>query len=99
MTGQNSYIVKEKPIESLTVDNHADGPYVYLRMLKDDPDKAANVLELLKMNEGNSSGKRDWMCKLGWFSTPRPVLETKKTWAMFEKESSAKFGQIHQMNL
>ncbi len=45
------------PIESLTVDNHADGPYVYLRMLKENPDKAADVLELLKMNEGNSSGK------------------------------------------
>jgi len=44
------------PKEVLTVDNHADGPYLYLRMLKDDPRRAAEVLELLKMNEGNSSG-------------------------------------------
>jgi 12,18-didecarboxysiroheme deacetylase len=42
--------------EVLTVDNHADGPYVYLRMLREDPRRAAEVLELLKMNEGNSSG-------------------------------------------
>ncbi|MBE9546686.1 MAG: 12,18-didecarboxysiroheme deacetylase [Proteobacteria bacterium] len=42
--------------EILTVDNHADGPYIYLRLLKEDPERAAEVLELLKMNEGNSSG-------------------------------------------
>jgi len=42
--------------EVLTVDNHADGPYVYLRLLKEDPDRAAEVLRLLKLNQGNSSG-------------------------------------------
>jgi 12,18-didecarboxysiroheme deacetylase len=42
--------------EVLTVDNHADGPYVYLRLLREDPMRAAEVLELLEMNEGNSSG-------------------------------------------
>ncbi|MCD6320303.1 MAG: 12,18-didecarboxysiroheme deacetylase [Candidatus Desulfofervidaceae bacterium] len=45
-----------KPKEVLTVDNHADGPYIYLRMLKENNPRAAEVLELLKMNEGNSSG-------------------------------------------
>lgn len=45
------------PKEVLTVDNHADGPYVYFRLLKEDPQRAAEVLELLKMNEGNSSGR------------------------------------------
>jgi Fe-coproporphyrin III synthase len=44
------------PKEILTVDNHADGPYVYLRLLKENPARAAEVLELLQMNEGNSSG-------------------------------------------
>lgn len=43
--------------EILTVDNHADGPYVYQRLLKEDPDRAAEVLELLEMNEGNNSGR------------------------------------------
>ncbi len=42
--------------EILTVDNHADGPYLYLKMLKENPDRAKEVLELLEMNEGNSSG-------------------------------------------
>lgn len=43
--------------EVLTVDNHADGPYVYLRLLREDPERAAQVLELLNWNEGNSSGR------------------------------------------
>ena len=42
--------------EVLTVDNHADGPYLYLRLLKENPKRAREVLELLQMNEGNSSG-------------------------------------------
>ncbi|MBW1859345.1 MAG: 12,18-didecarboxysiroheme deacetylase [Deltaproteobacteria bacterium] len=46
-----------KPTEVLTVDNHADGPYLYLRLQKEDPQRAKEVLELLKMNEGNSSGR------------------------------------------
>jgi len=48
---------KGKEKEILTVDNHADGPYLYLRLLKEDPKRAAEVLELLKMNEGNNSGR------------------------------------------
>jgi Fe-coproporphyrin III synthase len=46
---------KEK--EVLTVDNHADGPYLYLRLLRENPEQAEKVLELLKMNEGNNSGR------------------------------------------
>lgn len=42
--------------EILTVDNHADGPYLYLRLLRENPERARKVLELLKMNQGNSSG-------------------------------------------
>ena len=45
-----------KPKEVLTVDNHADGPYLYLRMKQEDPERAQEVLELLNMNEGNSTG-------------------------------------------
>jgi Fe-coproporphyrin III synthase len=46
---------KEK--EVLTVDNHSDGPYLYLRLLRENPEQATKVLELLKMNEGNNSGR------------------------------------------
>ncbi len=45
-----------KQKEILTVDNHADGPYIYLRLLNEDPARAAEVLKLLKMNKGNSTG-------------------------------------------
>jgi Fe-coproporphyrin III synthase len=48
---------RHKPKEILTVDNHADGPYVYKRLLKEDEKRAAEVLELLEMNEGNNSGR------------------------------------------
>jgi 12,18-didecarboxysiroheme deacetylase len=44
------------PMEVLTVDNHCDGPYIYFRLLKEDPERAAEVYELLQMNQGNSSG-------------------------------------------
>ena len=46
-----------KAKEVLTVDNHSDGPYLYLRMLKQRNPRAEEVLELLKMNEGNNSGR------------------------------------------
>ncbi|MHB1662191.1 MAG: 12,18-didecarboxysiroheme deacetylase, partial [bacterium] len=43
--------------EVLTVDNHADGPYIYLKLLKEGKkEEAENVMSLLKMNGGNSSG-------------------------------------------
>jgi 12,18-didecarboxysiroheme deacetylase len=43
--------------EVLTVDNHADGPYVYLRLTRENSPRASEVLELLQMNEGNNSGR------------------------------------------
>lgn len=46
-----------KPKEILTVDNHADGPYVWMRLKKEDPDRAEKVFELLQFNEGNNSGR------------------------------------------
>jgi Fe-coproporphyrin III synthase len=42
--------------EILTVDNHADGPFVYQELLKEDPERAAEVLQLLQWNQGNSTG-------------------------------------------
>jgi 12,18-didecarboxysiroheme deacetylase len=43
--------------EVLTVDNHADGPYVWLRMVREENPRADEVLALLRMNQGNSSGR------------------------------------------
>jgi len=43
-------------VEVLTVDNHADGPYLYLRMKREGNPRAEEVYELLRMNGGNNSG-------------------------------------------
>ena len=43
--------------EVLTVDNHADGPYLWMRLVREDPARAEQVLELLQYNEGNNSGR------------------------------------------
>jgi len=48
--------VRGLPKEVLTVDNHADGPYLYLRLLREKSPRAEDVMTLLKMNKGNSSG-------------------------------------------
>ncbi|MDR3357930.1 MAG: 12,18-didecarboxysiroheme deacetylase [Desulfovibrio sp.] len=45
------------PKEILTVDNHADGPYVWMRLLQEDKKRADEVYTLLQFNEGNSSGR------------------------------------------
>lgn len=42
--------------EILTVDNHADGVYLYLYLKKRDPARAAEALRLLRINGGNRSG-------------------------------------------
>ena len=52
-----SFFDRGTPKEVLTVDNHADGVYLYLRVLKEDPKRSKQVLELLRMNEGNNSGR------------------------------------------
>jgi radical SAM protein with 4Fe4S-binding SPASM domain len=42
--------------EILTVDNHADAPFLYMELLREDPERAAKVMQLLQWNQGNSSG-------------------------------------------
>jgi radical SAM protein with 4Fe4S-binding SPASM domain len=47
-----------KQTDILTVDNHVDGVYTYLKVLKEDPERAKDVWKLLTWNGGglNSSG-------------------------------------------
>jgi len=40
----------------LTVDNHTDGVYLYLRALRDQPERAQEVYQMLQWNGGNQSG-------------------------------------------
>jgi radical SAM protein with 4Fe4S-binding SPASM domain len=58
------------PLEVLTVDNHCDGPYIYLRLLSENPSRAVEVLELLELNGGNNSGVA--VACIGWDGTVYP---------------------------
>lgn len=42
--------------EVLTVDQPADGPYLLMRLAKNDPDRAKKALELLRWNGGGNNG-------------------------------------------
>ncbi len=58
------------PVEVLTVDNHCDGPYLYLRMLRENNPRAGDVMTLLRMNGGNSTGHG--LACLSWDGTVYP---------------------------
>jgi len=56
MKRTQEYFKSGKPREVLTVDNHCDGVFIYLKLKKEDPKRAEEVYQLLKMNGGNSTG-------------------------------------------
>ncbi len=43
--------------EVLTADNHADAAYLYMRVAREQPDRADEVWQLLEWNGGNQSGQ------------------------------------------
>jgi len=45
-------ISRGRRVEILTVDNHCDGPYLYLRMLRENHPRAQQVLQMLQWNGG-----------------------------------------------
>lgn len=49
-------IQKGSPVEILTVDNHADGPYLYMHLKKKNSPTAETAGNLLGLNGGNASG-------------------------------------------
>lgn len=58
------------PLEVLTVDNHCDAPYLWMRMVKEGAPNAEEVLKLLQMNGGNSSG--NGLSCVSWDGTVYP---------------------------
>ncbi len=52
------FMARGNRVEILTVDNHCDGPYLYLRMLREKDPRAQQVLDMLNWNGGGrySSG-------------------------------------------
>jgi len=61
---------KGMPVEVLTVDNHCDGPYLYMRMLREGNPRASEVMQLLEMNGGNSTGHG--LACISWDGTVYP---------------------------
>jgi radical SAM protein with 4Fe4S-binding SPASM domain len=49
--------INGKNLEVLTVDNHADGPFLLLWSRQHAPDRTADIERLLRRNGGNSAGK------------------------------------------
>ncbi len=47
---------RNREVEVMTVDNHADGPFIYLRTREVNPSRADNILTLIRNNGGNRSG-------------------------------------------
>ncbi|MDV2990330.1 MAG: radical SAM protein [Dehalogenimonas sp.] len=76
--------------EILTVDNAADGVYLYLRARLTDPERAETIYSLLKRNGGNSSG-----IKIGAIDDRGNVHPDQFTWHhTFGNIRERKFGDI-----
>lgn len=52
ITRTGDFMARGKRIEVLTVDNACDGPYLYLRMLKENHPRAQQVLDMITWNGG-----------------------------------------------
>lgn len=77
-------------VEILTVDNHADAVYTYLKSLEKFKDKSDNILKLLKTNGGNRSGMA--FANVDFFGNVHP---DQFTWQhTFGNVKEEKFGSI-----
>ena len=87
------------PLEVLTVDNHCDAPYLWMRMVKAGATNADEVLRLLKMNGGNSSG--NGLSCVSWDGTvyPDQFWRDKPVGNVLEKPFSQIWGSPEQGSL
>ncbi|SJZ66523.1 putative heme d1 biosynthesis radical SAM protein NirJ1 [Selenihalanaerobacter shriftii] len=76
--------------EILTVDNHADGIYLYLRMKEEYPEKAEEVWELLSRNGGNRTGIA--IANVNWIGDVHPDQFTQNH--TFGNVRERKFSEI-----
>ncbi len=76
--------------EILTVDNHCDGIYIYEKLKKIDPQRAARALELLEMSGGNRSGIA--IGQVDWNGNVHPDQFTQNH--TFGNVRDSKFGDI-----
>jgi len=56
----------------LTVDNHADGPYVYLRLVEEGSERSADVLRLMEWNGGGLCSSGVGIADVDWRGNVHP---------------------------
>jgi putative heme d1 biosynthesis radical SAM protein NirJ1 len=76
--------------EILTVDNHADGVYLYMKLKEKDPARAQRVLDLLRLNGGNRTGIA--IGAVDWYGNVHPDQFTQNH--TFGNVRERKFGDI-----
>lgn len=76
--------------EILTVDNHADAVYLYLKLKQTDPERAARVLDLLSRNGGNRTGIA--IGEVDWYGNVHPDQFSQNI--TFGNVRERKFGDI-----
>ncbi|GAB4274625.1 MAG: 12,18-didecarboxysiroheme deacetylase [Candidatus Rifleibacteriota bacterium] len=59
-------------LDILTVDNHVDGPYIYLKLLRENPKKAEEVKQLLEWNGGGAYSTGVGIADIDWAGNVHP---------------------------
>ncbi|HOT28676.1 MAG TPA: radical SAM protein [Candidatus Ozemobacteraceae bacterium] len=59
-------------LDVLTVDNHVDGPYLYMKLLNEDPQRAEAVRKLLEWNGGGAHSSGVGIGDVDWFGNVHP---------------------------
>jgi radical SAM protein with 4Fe4S-binding SPASM domain len=61
-----------RPREILTVDNHADAVYAYLKICRDEPERAADVYSTLSWNGGAANSTGRGIADIDWLGNVHP---------------------------
>ena len=59
-------------LDILTVDNHVDGPYIYLKLLEEDPKRAQEARQLLEWNGGGAFSTGVGIADIDWAGNVHP---------------------------
>ncbi len=59
-------------LDVLTVDNHVDGPYLYMKLLKEEPQRAETVKKLLEWNGGGAHSSGVGIGDVDWLGNVHP---------------------------
>ena len=66
------YFERNLDINILTVDNHTDGVFIYLKLMDEDPDRAKDIYDLLKWNGGGANSTGVGIANIDFFGNVHP---------------------------